>query len=93
MNSAWPARAMKPDHWVSFAVVDQNWKLVANRDLSHSELYDLSQDAFEKNNVENSKPEIAKKLLAKIADWKKTLPKTPSGNVFSSLRSEIKSAN
>ena len=92
MNSAWPAGARKPDHWVSFAVVDQNWKLVSNHDLSHSELYDLSQDAFEKNNQANSKPEIARKLLAKIADWKKTLPEKPSGNVFSSLRSEIKSA-
>ena len=31
----WPARKAKPDHWVSYAVVSQNWKLVANRDAFH----------------------------------------------------------
>ena len=90
MSSAWPARTTKPDHWVSWAIVDQNWKLVSNHDLSYSELYDLSQDAFEKKNVGDSNSEVASKLLAKIVDWKKTLPEKPTGDVFSKLRSELK---
>ncbi len=93
MNSAWPARSWQPDHWVSWAVVDQKWKLVANHDLSFSELYDLSQDALEKNNVAETNPEVRRQLLAKITDWQKTLPEKPSGDVFSKLRSEIQSTN
>jgi len=93
MNSRWPANNSKPDHWVSWAVVDQNWKLVSNGDMSHAELYDLSQDAFEKQDLAKSKPEVAKQLLGKLAAWKKTLPKSPSGNVFSKLRSKSDSTS
>ncbi|MGK0187817.1 MAG: arylsulfatase A-like enzyme, partial [Verrucomicrobiales bacterium] len=42
--SAWPAPKNRPDHWVSSAVVHQQWKLVANRDLSHAELYRITDD-------------------------------------------------
>ena len=93
MSSAWPAKVNKPDHWVAWAIVDQNWKLVSNHDLSYSELYDLSQDGLEKKNVGDSNPEVTSRLLAKISDWQNTLPQKPSGDVFSSLRSEIKPGN
>ena len=92
MNSSWPARDAKPDHWVSWAIVDQHWKLVANKDLSHVELYDLAQDAMEKNNVADANQEVVKELTEKVTAWQATLPEKPSGNVFSNLRSEIKSS-
>jgi len=92
MHSRWPASKSKPNHWVSWAVVDQNWKLVSNHDMSHTELYDLSSDAFEKQNLAKSKPELVKQLLGKLVSWKDTLPETPSGNVFSKLRSEPNSS-
>ena len=38
-NSPWPARENRPDHWVTYAVVHKNWKLVSNRDTSYQELY------------------------------------------------------
>ena len=85
-ESPWPARDSKPYHWVSFAVVDQTWKLVANKDLSYVELYDIADDPYEKTDLKTEKPETVKQLLEKIKDWQKTLPNKPEGKVFSSER-------
>ena len=35
MRSAWPIRKTQPYHWVSYAVVHENWKLLTNRDSSY----------------------------------------------------------
>lgn len=73
-------------HWVSFATVDQNWKLLADADQDHVELYDIVADPYEKNDLADTKPDVVKRLLASIGDWRGTLPVGPSGNVFSNLR-------
>ena len=86
----WPPRESKPDHWVALAVAHENWKLVTNSDSTHSELYDLVADPYEATDLSASKPDVVKSLLEKLETWKSTLPKKPTGNVFSSLRSEIK---
>ena len=88
MQGAWPIRQSKPHHWVSYAVVDDHWKLMANRDSSYTELYDLAADPLEKVDLNDSKPDVANRLLQQIAAWKATLPDEPSGNVFSDLRNE-----
>lgn len=82
-SAPWPAQKAKPDHWVSYAIVYQSWKLVANHDLSYFELYDLSEDPLESSDQKTKKPEVAQQLLAKIQDWHKTLPENPVGDVFS----------
>ena len=86
-SAPWPAQKAKPDHWVSYAVVDQNWKLVANRDAKYVELYDLVTDPYEKNDLKESRPEVVGNLLEKLAKWKATLPAKPTGKVFSAERS------
>ena len=86
----WPPRESKPDHWVALAVAHDNWKLVTNSDSTHSELYDLVADPYEATDLSQSKPDVVKSLLEKLEAWKSTLPEKPTGNVFSSLRSEIK---
>ena len=90
MGAAWPPREAKPDHWVSYAVASMQWKLVANNDLSHFELFDLEKDPLEKKDLKDEKPDVAKDLLAKIRKWKSTLPAKPTGNVFSGLRKTSK---
>ena len=90
MGAAWPPREAKPDHWVSYAVASMQWKLVANNDLSHFELFDLEKDPLEKKDLKDEKPDVAKDLLAKIRKWKSTLPAKPKGNVFSGLRKTSK---
>jgi len=86
MQSGWPIRPTQPYHWVSWAIVDENWKLLANRDATHFELYDIAADPFEKNDLSETESEVAKQLLKKIDDWKATLPAKPTGNVFSAER-------
>jgi len=87
-QAPWPAQAAKPFHWVSYAIVDQQWKLVSNHDASHTELYDLVADPLEKTDLQESQPKIVLKLLKKIEDWKTTLPEKPAGNVFSEERNQ-----
>ena len=88
MSGHWPPRNHQPHHWVAYAIVDQNWKLLSNPDGSHFELYDIVEDPLEKEDLSASKPEIAADLLARIEAWKATLPEEPSGDVFSSERSQ-----
>ena len=82
----WPARKTKPDHWVSYVVVKQRWKLVANRNADHLELYDLLADPYEKNDLKAKNPKVVKELLRMLDQWQATLPAKPVGKVFSSLR-------
>ncbi len=90
MDSPWPAPIDRPDHWVSYAILDQPWKLVANRDSSHVELYDIMADPYEKKDLKNQNPEVVQQLLKKLAQWKKTLPVKPEGDIFSSERLKIR---
>lgn len=92
MQSVWPARDTQPYHWVSWAVVHENWKLVANRDSSYSELYDITADPFEKSDLSEAKPDVAAALRQLIEEWKQTLPPSPTGDVFSEERSQPVSA-
>ncbi|MDA7865197.1 sulfatase-like hydrolase/transferase [Akkermansiaceae bacterium] len=89
-SARYPAPKSRPDHWVSYAVVHQNWKLVSNRDGSHFELFDIAKDPCEKSDLKGSEPDIAEALLKQIEDWKATLPPKPRGNVFSAERATLK---
>ena len=60
MNSAWPARESRPYHWVSYAVVDQNWKLVSNNDSSYVELFNIAVDPYEKTDLKEREPEVVR---------------------------------
>ncbi|MDF1739523.1 MAG: sulfatase-like hydrolase/transferase [Verrucomicrobiales bacterium] len=73
-------------HWVAYAIVDQQWKLVSNHDATYTELYDLVADPLEETDIKADHPEVVSQLLKKIEDWKATLPPKPTGNVFSEER-------
>ncbi len=88
MQGAWPPKKDAPYHWVTYAVVDQQWKLLSNRDGSHVELYDIAADALETQDLASHKPEIVKTLVVGLEAWKATLPKKPTGEVFSAERSK-----
>ena len=87
--SPWPARASKPEHWVSFAVVHDRWKLVTNADGSHVELYDYVEGPYEKPDLTDRRPEVVERLVDKLETWKASLPKGPAGDVFSEERKEL----
>lgn len=84
----WPAPKNRPDHWVAYAVVYQNWKLVGNRDLSYLELYNLVEDPMEKTDHRTERPEVVAELKKMIQQWQATLPAKPTGDVFSKLRQQ-----
>jgi N-acetylgalactosamine-6-sulfatase len=86
----WPARKTKPDHWVSYAVVSKNWKLVSNRDAKYVELYDLVDDPLEKKDLKEKYPARVTQLKKMLSQWQGTLPAKPTGNVFSNLRNPKK---
>lgn len=86
MEGAWPVDERRLDHWVSYAIVDQNWKLVANRDLSYVELYDIATDVFEENDLKDEKIEVVADLVDQIREWQKSLPAKPSKKLFSAER-------
>ena len=88
MQSGWPIQKARPYHWVSWAIVHENWKLLANRDHSYAELYDLAADPFEKTNLADQNPDVAERLLGRLDNWKATLPDSPSGDVFSAERTQ-----
>jgi len=88
MASAWPPRKHQPYHWVSYAVVHDHWKLAGNRDLSHVELFDLAADPFEQKNVAEGNPQVVQKLTRQLANWQETIPKHPTGDVFSQERNQ-----
>lgn len=88
MKSSWPIQKTRPHHWVSYAVVYENWKLVTNRDSSYAELFDIVADAYETTDVKQRQPNTVAELLERLEDWKATLPSKPTGDVFSAERSE-----
>ena len=88
MNSAWPIQQSRPHHWVSYAIVDQQWKLVSNKDASYVELFDLGKDPYEKHDLKATQTAIVEGLLKKLEQWKTSLPAKPTGAVFSAERSE-----
>ena len=88
MDSPWPAPKNRPDHWVSYAIVDQTWKLVANEDASYVELYDIAADPYERSDLRKERPEVVQQLKMKLAAWKATLPVKPDARLFSVERSK-----
>ncbi|MDW5290129.1 sulfatase [Formosa sp. PL04] len=89
MGGSWHINQQKPDHWVSYAVVDQTWKLVANKDLSYVELYDIAADVYEKKDLKDENKDVVENLIEKIEAWQKTLPEKPSEKLFSLERQSL----
>ena len=85
-NSSWPPQTSRPHHWISYAVVENQWKMVTNRDQSHVELYDILSDPFEKKDLSKSRRPTVNHLTTTLNQWVSTLPAKPTGNVFSSER-------
>lgn len=86
MSGRWPPKTKPSYHWVAYATMQGRWKLLTNKEHTHSELYDLVADPYEATDLAAEKPRVVVELLASITDWQATLPAAPTGDVFSSLR-------
>ena len=59
------------------AVRDGQWKLLANPDKSRVELFDLTADPMQVDNVATQHPTVAERLLEQVLAWSATLPEGP----------------
>ena len=86
MQSRWPIREKQPYHWVSYAVVKDQWKLLTNGDGSYVELYNLADDPMEVDDLKKRHAKTVQQLQKELKDWQQTLPDHPTGNIFSAER-------
>ena len=59
------------------AIRDGDWKLLFNPDKSRIELYDLTKDPTQLNNVAEHHADVVERLSKLALDWQATLPKGP----------------
>lgn len=71
----WRFPKVKTNHWAEGAVRNKGWKLLFNEKISREELYNISKDPFEKNNLAENNKQLVTELKILWKDWKKDLPK------------------
>ena len=79
----WEGIGRRKEKW---STVQGKWKLIASPDLTQVQLFNIVTDVSETTDLSTKQPEVTAKLLQSIKNWQATLPKAPSGNVFSKLR-------
>jgi N-acetylgalactosamine-6-sulfatase len=62
------------NRWPEAAVRLGDYKLLYNAKTERAELYNISKDPFEKDDLSSSKPAKVKELLKLWNEWKQTLP-------------------
>lgn len=71
-----PDRPGPPEaRWPDLAVRDQAWKLLLNEDGSGAQLYHITRDPAEANNLAAKHPDIVRRLSKSALDWNSTLPR------------------
>jgi len=63
------------NHWAQGAVRKGDWKLLFNEKIKREELYHISKDPFEKNNLAERNEQHVSELKSLWKNWKKELPK------------------
>ncbi|MDB9741367.1 sulfatase-like hydrolase/transferase [Akkermansiaceae bacterium] len=81
-------RGGSPDHWATTTAVSGSYKYLTNKALGRKELYDLATDPLEKNDLAKEKPKVIASIEKEIEGWLSSLPKEPTGDVFSALRGQ-----
>jgi uncharacterized sulfatase len=56
------------------AVRDGHWKLLVDLDGTNVQLYNLTTDAAEANNLATTQPDIAARLIKLVMDWNAAIP-------------------
>ncbi|TKG96119.1 N-acetylgalactosamine 6-sulfate sulfatase (GALNS) [Puteibacter caeruleilacunae] len=72
--------------WPHLGIRKGKWKLITNKKLGKTELYNLEEDWAEHNNVSEANPDIVKELYEILYDWKETLPREPKASCISNQR-------
>jgi N-acetylgalactosamine-6-sulfatase len=62
------------NRWPVMAVRKDNWKLLVGKNKERIELYNMSEDVYESQNLAEQNPEIVEKLVSQWDVWKSGLP-------------------
>ena len=62
------------DRSPNVAIREGKWKLLINADSSGAELYDLTRDVAEQNDLATKESAVTERLSRASLDWRKTLP-------------------
>ena len=89
----WRGGSSREYTWPTLGVRNGDWKLVVDVTGDKFELFNLVNDWKEENNLAESNPEMAQRLLKEVNDWKATLPLMPRKSCLSSVRNKEKSKN
>ena len=81
----WTGTDRPTTNWARWAVHDGDWKLLVD-DGKRVELYRLTDDLAEANNLATDQADIVKDLRAKIDAWKATLPTSLPADCLSKIR-------
>jgi N-acetylgalactosamine-6-sulfatase len=65
-------------HSPQLAIRDGNWKLLLNPDRSRIELYDVTTDLTQLNNVADEHPDVVQRLSQQVLAWQRELPPGPT---------------
>jgi hypothetical protein len=66
--------ARRGDRSPNLAVRDGRWKLLVGADGTGAELYDVSADPAETNDLAAIRPELVTRLTTRVLDWRRLLP-------------------
>jgi N-acetylgalactosamine-6-sulfatase len=69
------SRENSKNQWAAGAVRFGDWKLLTNKDRTRTELYNIVNDPFEKNNLVEQEIEKTKELSMMLAVWQNELPR------------------
>ena len=81
-------RSARPHHWTRWAVQFENHVLLTNDDGSTAELYNTLDDPLQQHDLATSQPDVVRTLQQQLDSWRSTLPASPTGDVFSGLRTQ-----
>lgn len=77
----------KREDFPDLAIREGNWKFLCEYDGSHPQLYDLSSDPSETNNLADMNPEKVADLRSQLDEWNKSMP-TDNGEALELERTE-----
>lgn len=82
----WLYPSNKPEFWPDAAIQTGNWKLLTNKELKRTELYNINTDWSEQEDLSSDMPDKTKELLDMINEFEGSLPVDPPPDCLSSER-------
>ena len=82
----WKGGISKEYTWPSIGIRDGKWKLITNKELQRTELYNIENDWAESKDMAADYPGVVKELTKKLDAWKASLPTEPKESCVSKKR-------